>query len=292
MLSIINETINENLKLIKLIIIWSNLYPELKDISINHNTNSNEIIKKEEAAVSTPELNYISNPNEDLNLSNLSNHSYNSNDKKQEEANSNENENSQKHKQLEDQLKTSIEAQEKLQLMLNEKIQEKDQVIKMLYCEIEKKTKELQEANEKKPININNNSISISYNIQQEEEENRRLLEEENSKLKNEIIELNLKHKQLYEKINLDLKQTEYLVDKRIISKQIVTLLDKKTREDHRYDILDYISQVLDFSENEKITVGLKNELSIGGGSNPKKGTLDRISDIFYSSIFDDIKNS
>lgn len=237
--------------------------------------------------------------------------------------------------EIENQLNNAKQMNNKLEEQYSQQLNEKESIIKMLYSEIENlNQKIITQANQIEVLNESNNSPMCDNNNKRNNYDTEisdseydlkiKSLEETIIKLKEELNLLHIKDKQLVERVQKDLKVTENLVDRRIIAKQLLLLMDKKTKSDYKYDILEYLAIVLGLDNNERSKLGLKNNPNDDNynntydsniksnttstansntssnsidyndnknfeGSNPKKSKLDRLSDVLYESLFEDL---
>lgn len=106
-------------------------------------------------------------------------------------------------------------------------------------------------------------------------------LDDEICILKQNIEKINDEKMILYKKYEIDLKNTEHLIDKRIISKHILNMFNKNIQDDIKQDTLLYISEVMNFNEKEKEMIGVIEKVL----SNENDDKLDSWSNWLYNSL-------
>ena len=120
-------------------------------------------------------------------------------------------------------------------------------------------TNELSNKNEIINNKIENENININYQNKINNLENQlEKLEKENLNLKNKENEENKKIDNILKKVNNDLKNTEYLIDKRVISSVLVNYFDKNTNENIKQSLLETLSGIMQYSNEDRIKMGLK----------------------------------
>ena len=142
--------------------------------------------------------------------------------------------------------------------------------------EIEINMKALEEKNS---LNTHSNQITNELNDRLSN------LEAENLKLKEQKLEIKKHAEEVLIKVRNDLKDTEYLIDKRIISSFLFKYLDKNNNEKIRQAVLDTLSNFLGFSNEERKKIGLNPttvNVTITSNQNDK---LKDISDDLYNFI-------
>ena len=105
-------------------------------------------------------------------------------------------------------------------------------------------------------------------------------MEEQKDKMKKYSEEILLKVKN-------DLKDTEFLVDKRMISNILVKYFDKNTPDGIKKALLDTLANFMGFSNEERVQIGLfVNSASANASSSAKEDDkLKELSDDLYNFI-------
>ena len=117
------------------------------------------------------------------------------------------------------------------------------------------------------------------------------ILEKENSTLKEKEMQIKKKTSDLIKKVENDLKDTEYMIDKRIISSVLVSYFDKNTSAKVKESLLETLSGFMEYSNEDRKKMGLK-PISIPSSSSSNNTTdtyhndkLKTLSDGLYDFI-------
>jgi chromosome segregation ATPase len=161
---------------------------------------------------------------------------------------------------------------------------EKNEEIEIYKNQILSMTNEIAEQKEKN-IESNQNEdiekIYIGKIFSLESQLNK--IQEENLNLKKKEEERKKEMDNLIKKVNLDLKNTEYLIDKRVISSVLVNYFDKNSNETVKQSLLETLSSLMDYSNEDRKKMGLK-PINIPN-KNDKNDKLKTISDGLYDFI-------
>ena len=168
---------------------------------------------------------------------------------------------------LEDLLQKQQQEKESLKLLFNNELEE-----------LNKKNEEVIKDNENKGNQKEFNSIIEEY------ENMNKNYEEEIDKLKFINERLELEKKRILSKYETDLKNTEHMIDKRTISKHFLTLFNLNTKEDIRKDTLNHLSDIFQFSSEEKKAIGVSDNSQETTNSETK---LESWSNWLYNSLVD-----
>lgn len=101
-------------------------------------------------------------------------------------------------------------------------------------------------------------------------------LEAENTKLREQKLEIKKHAEEVLVKVRNDLKDTEFLIDKRIISSFLFKYLDKNNNDKIKLAVMDTLSNFLGFSNEERKKVGLNPST----GNHYNTSTTDKLKDI------------
>lgn len=112
-------------------------------------------------------------------------------------------------------------------------------------------------------------------------------LEKTSEQLLQKEIEMKKDEEDLIKKVQNDLKNTEFLIDKRVISSVLVNYFDKNNNEKIKESLLETLSNIMQYSNDDRKKMGLK-PISI-----PKKDSdhSDRLKDI-GDGLYNFIMNS
>ncbi len=107
-------------------------------------------------------------------------------------------------------------------------------------------------------------------------------LEQDKEKLKEQNNNIKKQAEELVKKVRKDLKDTEYLIDKRIISDFLFKYFDKTKNEKIKTALLEYFSNLMGYDNDERKLIGLppSNYPSHGHQSNPSSNTNDKLKDL------------
>ena len=117
---------------------------------------------------------------------------------------------------------------------------------------------------------------TISNQVANEYNEKIAILESENIKLKEQKLEIKKHAEEVLVRVRNDLKETEFLIDKRIISSFMFKYLDRNNNEKIRLAVLDTLSNFLGFSNDERKKIGL----NPSSGNNFNTSHTDKLKDI------------
>ena len=84
------------------------------------------------------------------------------------------------------------------------------------------------------------------------------VLEKENNVLKEKEMQIKKKTNDLIKKVENDLKDTEYMIDKRIISSVLVSYFDKNTSAKVKESLLETLSGFMEYGNEDRKKMGLK----------------------------------
>jgi len=113
-------------------------------------------------------------------------------------------------------------------------------------------------------------------------------LELENKHLKEQKDKMKKYSEEILLKVKNDLKETEYLVDKRMISNLILKYFDVSTSEKLKYALLDTLANFMAFNNSERRQIGLgvlNNNNQVKTTSNASTDKLKDLSDDLYNFI-------
>ena len=103
----------------------------------------------------------------------------------------------------------------------------------------------------------NNIDILDENNIIQELNEKNEKLEIDNKKLLDQKMEIKKHTEEVLVKFKNDLNDTEYLIDKRIVSSFVIKVLDKSNKKKIRLTVLDTLANFLGYNNEERKIIGL-----------------------------------
>lgn len=109
-------------------------------------------------------------------------------------------------------------------------------------------------------------------------------LEKANEQLIHKEIIMKKEGEDLMKKVQNDLKNTEYLIDKRVISSVLVNYFDKNNNEKIKESLLETLSNIMQYSNDDRKKMGLK-PISIPKKDNDPSDRLKDISDGLYNFI-------
>lgn len=187
-------------------------------------------------------------------------------------------ENGDNNKQIDHSIRNNIELE---QLQINLKnlelynlklIEEKDLIIQNLNLQIDELSRKNEILSSKSELFKEKNSSNEMSSYEK--------LEEIVLNLREEVNKLNIKNRNLEDKLINELRLNENVIDKRIIKKQIFTILNPNIDTDIKDDILENLSDLLSLTDDEK------NGLKLNNKNN--ESNLGKISNVFYKSLFDD----
>ena len=160
---------------------------------------------------------------------------------------------------------------------------QKNEEIEIYKKQILQMTNEIAEEKEKNNQSNQNEDIEkiyISKIFSLESQLNK--LQEENLNLKKKEEDNKKEMDNLIKKVNFDLKNTEYLIDKRVISSVLVNYFDKNANDNVKQSLLETLSSLMDYSNEDRKKMGLK---PINIPKNEKDDKLKSISDGLYNFI-------
>ena len=135
------------------------------------------------------------------------------------------------------------------------------------------------------------------YRLQNEPELNKNIedlekmitdLELENKHLKEQKDKMKKYSEEILIKVKNDLKETEFLVDKRMISNLILKYFDVSTSEKLKHALLDTLANFMAFNNSERRQIGLgvlNNNNQAKSTSNASTDKLKDLSDDLYNFI-------
>ena len=153
-------------------------------------------------------------------------------------------------------------------------------------------TEKLDEA-EKKLINHEEKTSSSQDNNKQinDLKEAIYLIEEENLKLKEKSNAIKKHTEEIVMKVRKDLQDTEYLIDKRIISDFLFKYFDKTKNEKIKSSLLDYFSNLMGYSNEERKMIGLGPSNYSGSMTTSSSSTNDKLKDL-SEDLYNFVMNS
>ena len=118
------------------------------------------------------------------------------------------------------------------------------------------------------------------------------VLEKENVMMKEKEMQIKKKTNDLIKKVENDLKDTEYMIDKRIISSVLVSYFDKNTSAKVKESLLETLSGFMEYSNEDRKKMGLKpiaipssNSGNSNTGNTNHNDKLKTLSDGLYDFI-------
>ncbi len=109
-------------------------------------------------------------------------------------------------------------------------------------------------------------------------------IENENITLKKKDEENKKEMDNLIKKVNNDLKDTESLIDKRVISSVLVSYFDKSINEKVKENLLETLSSIMQYSNEDRKKMGLK-PIDIPNKNKKEEDKLKKVSDGLYNFI-------
>lgn len=114
-------------------------------------------------------------------------------------------------------------------------------------------------------------------------------LEIENKNLKEQKNKLKKYSEEIVKKIQNDYQQSEYLIDKRMISSILFKYFDPYTNSSIKYSLLETLANFMNYSNDERKQLGLStrssNDIEIGKASNDDKDKLKKLGEELYDFI-------
>lgn len=108
--------------------------------------------------------------------------------------------------------------------------------------------------------------------------------ENENIELKKREIDIKKEMDNLIKKVNNDLKDTEFLIDKRVISSVLVNYFDKNTNDKIKENLLETLSKIMEYSNEDRKKMGLK-PINIPQTNKNEKDQFQSVSEGLYNFI-------
>ena len=108
--------------------------------------------------------------------------------------------------------------------------------------------------------------------------------ENENIELKKKEIDIKKEMDNLIKKVNNDLKDTEFLIDKRVISSVLVNYFDKNTNDKIKENLLETLSKIMEYSNEDRKKMGLK-PINIPQTNKNEKAQFQSVSEGLYNFI-------
>ena len=116
-------------------------------------------------------------------------------------------------------------------------------------------------------------------------------LEKQNTSLENNYIEIKKNNEEMKKELDevkakmiKELRDNEFLIDKRIISSVLVNYFDVNANEITKKNILETLSSIMEYSNEDRIKMGLK-PIHIGDINQQNNGTLKSMSEGLYNFI-------
>ena len=167
----------------------------------------------------------------------------------------------------------------------NEFCKEKNEEINIYKNQILDLTQQLNEEKEKFQ-NIKKNEEIESIYLQKISE-----LEKQNTSLENNYFDIKKKNEKIekeLEEVNKkmikELRDNEFLIDKRVISSILVNYFDVNASDITKKNVLETLSSIMEYSNEDRQKMGLK-PIHIGDTNEQNKGTLKSMSEGFYNFI-------
>ena len=114
-------------------------------------------------------------------------------------------------------------------------------------------------------------------------------LEIENKNLKEQKNKLKQYSEEIVKKIQNDYQQSEYLIDKRMISSILFKYFDPYTNSSIKYSLLETLANFMNYSNDERKQLGLStrssNDIEVGKSSNDDKDKLKKLGEELYDFI-------
>ena len=111
-------------------------------------------------------------------------------------------------------------------------------------------------------------------------------LELENKYLKEQKDKMKKYSEEILLKVKNDLKDTEFLIDKRMISNILIKYFDKNTNDKIKSALLDTLANFMGFNNEERAQLGIYYNNSAGvNNENNKNDKLKDLSDELYNFI-------
>jgi chromosome segregation ATPase len=124
------------------------------------------------------------------------------------------------------------------------------------------------------------------------------VLEKENVMMKEKEMQIKKKTNDLIKKVENDLKDTEYMIDKRIISSVLVSYFDKNTSAKVKESLLETLSGFMEYGNEDRKKMGLKpiaipsSSLNNNGNSNTSNTNHNDKLKTLSDGLYDFILNS
>lgn len=167
----------------------------------------------------------------------------------------------------------------------NEFCKEKNEEINIYKNQILDLTQQLNEEKEKFQ-NIKKNEEIESIYLQKISE-----LEKQNTSLENNYFDIKKKNEKIekeLEEVNKkmikELRDNEFLIDKRVISSILVNYFDVNASDITKKNVLETLSSIMEYSNEDRQKMGLK-PIHIGDTNEQNKGTLKSMSEGLYNFI-------
>ena len=116
-------------------------------------------------------------------------------------------------------------------------------------------------------------------------------LEKQNTSLENNYLEIKKNNEEMKKELEevkakmiKELRDNEFLIDKRIISSVLVNYFDVNANEITKKNILETLSSIMEYSNEDRIKMGLK-PIHIGDTNQQNNGTLKSMSEGLYNFI-------
>ena len=184
-------------------------------------------------------------------------------------------------------LKSSyMELEEFIENLKNEK-EHSNEMLKKQIFEMAAEIDNLKERNLHHEENLN--SFAAQTNSKKVEELEKLLtdLEIENKHLKEQKEKMKKYSEEILNKVKNDLKDTEFLVDKRMISNILMKYFDTSSNEKLKFSMLDVLANFMGFTNDERKKIGLNQSSTAGlqNKTNERDDKLKSLSDDLYDFI-------
>ena len=162
---------------------------------------------------------------------------------------------------------------------------EKNEEIEIYKNQILELTQQLNESNEKIQNFKKSEEIENIYIQQINELKNQNFIYEKNyldMKKENETMKQELNETK--NKMIKELRDNEFMIDKRVISSVLVSYFDVNASEMTKKNLLETLSSIMEYSNEDREKMGLK-QIHIGDNNNKDDGKLKSLSDGLYNFI-------
>ena len=184
------------------------------------------------------------------------------------------------YKEIENFFENATKEKEIISSEAKEKINELNNLNDNLKKENIKLENTIKELNEKN--NYNNQNINID-----ELQSKITQIEIENKKLKDKNQEMKKYSEEIVKRIKIESKDSEYLIDKRMISSILFKYFDPYTNNSIKNSLLETLANFMNYNNDERYQLGLSSKSNdiLVGSKNNNKDKLKKIGDELYDFI-------